>query len=599
MFFRTSRRPRVRVLAAVVGLTAAATTVLATPAHSVPSPEAAACPAAYPVAELTAHQPVDGLTVSSGNTPDTFTGEVLGVVQDGIAPGLDLIMVRLTSTEIDRVGGIWAGMSGSPVYAADDRLIGAVSYGLAYGPSPVAGVTPAADMKALIDGSAPAVSARLMARTRDVTLPQLTQQRLVTEGLATPSEATEGLRRLPLPMSVSGMANSSRLSKATSLMNLPDVRLYRAGAAPLAPADDEIFAGSNLAASMSYGDFSAVGTGTTTMVCDGQVVGFGHPFNWTGASSMTMHGADAIYIQEDPVSAPFKVSNPTGPVGVIDGDHMAGISGLLGQLPDTTLVHSVVSMTDGSTRTGDTYVSVPDFLPDATALAELANQDRVFDRAGQGSSLVHVIIDGTTAGGEPFTLVRTNRFASPDDISFESVFEMYDDVAAIIGNDFTDVTVDSVRIATAMDPVNRAFSVGKVERKSGATYTRLVASSVIKARAGSTVALRVTLNSRRNAFGSKVVMVHVKVPSARVGAFGALDVGQNSDGEPGFGDVGTSSAAPSSFDGLLAQLASAPRNDQLRAEIDLFTRGSQQSSGATLVHDVVQGGRSFEFRITR
>ncbi|MCB0907999.1 MAG: hypothetical protein KDB63_12880, partial [Nocardioidaceae bacterium] len=97
---------------------------------------AATCDTPFPVADLVPHQAVTGLTVSAGTTPDGFTGEVLGVVKNGIAPGLDMVMVRLTSTEIDRVGGIWAGMSGSPVYADDGRLIGAVAYGLAWGPSP-------------------------------------------------------------------------------------------------------------------------------------------------------------------------------------------------------------------------------------------------------------------------------------------------------------------------------------------------------------------------------------------------------------------------------------------------------------------------------
>ena len=59
-------------------------------------------------------------------------------------------------------------------------------------------------------------------------------------------------------------------------------RSGKAAAAPAEAAEDEIFAGSNLAASLSYGDFSAVGTGTTTMVCDDKVVGFGHPFGSWG-----------------------------------------------------------------------------------------------------------------------------------------------------------------------------------------------------------------------------------------------------------------------------------------------------------------------------
>lgn len=36
--------------------------------------------------------------------------------------------------------------------------------------------------------------------------------------------------------------------------------------------------------------------------------------------------------------------------------------------------------------------------------------------------------------GSRFTLVRTNRFASPRDISFESIFELSDDVRAPLGN---------------------------------------------------------------------------------------------------------------------------------------------------------------------
>src|SRR5688572_12561982 len=139
-------RFRMQVATVSVAVLAVATPLVGpAPAHSVPADPA--CPDAFPVADLAKGQPVDGLTVSSGNVPDVFAGEVLGVVDDGIAPDLDMIAVRLTSTEIDRVGGIWAGMSGSPVYAADGRLIGAVAYGLAFGPSPVAGVTPAEEMK--------------------------------------------------------------------------------------------------------------------------------------------------------------------------------------------------------------------------------------------------------------------------------------------------------------------------------------------------------------------------------------------------------------------------------------------------------------------
>jgi hypothetical protein len=477
-----------------------------------------------------------------------------------------------------------------------------VAYGLATGPSPVAGVTPAADMMALLGGSAAAQSTALASSKKHVALPRAMQQRLVSAGIATSAEASAGLTQLPLPLGVSGMVNAARLNKAASLINATGVRLYRAGVAPVTPAADAgIFAGSNLAASLSYGDFSAVGTGTTTIVCGDQVVGFGHPFDWTGDSSLTLHSADAIYIQEDPTLAGFKVSNPTGPVGTIDGDHLAGISGVVGDIPDTALVHSVVTLAGGGMRTGDSYVSVPDFLPTAAALAELGNQDRVFDRIAAGSSLVHFTVDGTTSLDEPFTLVRTNRFADPFDISQASIFELADDVTALVENQFTDITINDVRITAVLSAANRAFTVGKVEQKIGGTFKRLRNSSVITALPGSTVRLRVTLNSLRNAFGSKVVMVAVKVPTARAGAFGQLTVGQASDSGGGFSGFGSTDAAgaPTSFGGLLAQLSNAPRNDQLNAEIDLFTRRRVSSVGSTQLQDVVQGGRGFRFQIAR
>lgn len=139
---RLTARRRGRALASLItvaGLGIGAAAAVAGPAQS--ADPTGDCAVAFPEADLAAGQDVTGLTVTHGTTPEGFTGEVLGVLDDGIAPDIDMIMVRLDSPEIERVG-IWQGMSGSPVYAEDGRLIGAVSYGLAMGPSPVAGVTP-------------------------------------------------------------------------------------------------------------------------------------------------------------------------------------------------------------------------------------------------------------------------------------------------------------------------------------------------------------------------------------------------------------------------------------------------------------------------
>ena len=84
--------PRTTVLGAAVAALVAATAPVS-PAQSAPDPS---CPGAIAVANVSKGMPVHGLTVTSGTTPGEFTGEVVGVLDDGIAPGLDMIMVKLS-----------------------------------------------------------------------------------------------------------------------------------------------------------------------------------------------------------------------------------------------------------------------------------------------------------------------------------------------------------------------------------------------------------------------------------------------------------------------------------------------------------------------
>jgi hypothetical protein len=175
-------------------------------ASAVPDP-ANPCPDAFPVVDLVAGMVATGLTVEKGNVADPFTATVVGVIADGIAPGVDMIIVDTDSPAIQRAGGVWAGMSGSPVYAPDGRLIGAVAYGLSFGPSKIAGVTPAADMKALL--TRPVATPRPAAK---VARPAQLRQRLVASGAATSAEASSGMRQLPIPLAVSGI-NQGHLGK--------------------------------------------------------------------------------------------------------------------------------------------------------------------------------------------------------------------------------------------------------------------------------------------------------------------------------------------------------------------------------------------------
>jgi hypothetical protein len=599
---RPGRRPASAALAVFTAAAVAAGVAAAPAAGSASSTD---CPLPYPVASLTKGQALTGLTVTSGTEPTGFTGEVLGVVRDGIAPGLDMVMARLRSPELDRVGGVWQGMSGSPVYAADGRLVGAVGYGLAWGPSTVAGITPAAEMYRLLEKAPtdPAARATLRAASSEepVELPHRLLARVADAGDVSQEQAREGLTRLPVPFGISGMANAKRLSQATRAFDLKGVRIHQSGAASPTHAEAPVVPGGNLAASISYGDLSAVGIGTATAVCGNQVVGFGHPMLWSGPSRLTMHGADAMYIQEESLGAPFKVANASAPVGGIAQDRMAGLVGLQSpaDVPDTTEVTSYVEVPGEWSRTGTTHISVPDAVPDMAAFHLLVDQDRVFDAIGTGSAKVGWRVTGTRADGRTFTFHRTDRFASEWDISFEAIWDLYDQLAQIHFNDLETVTLEKISTTSTMVRRYESYKIVKVRVLNGKRWQDLRAGKPLVLRPGSTKKFRVLLSSA--ALGKATVPLNLPVPERMGRRSGSLEiVGGNSywsesdyyfEEEPYM----SGPTGPATFEGLLKKLSTAPRNDQVLANLSIFKRaGVMRRTTRSNAAAVVTGGVAVE-----
>jgi hypothetical protein len=548
-------------------------------------------------------QEVTGLTVTSGTSPDGFEGEILGVIKDGIAPGLDMIMARLTSPEIDRVG-IWQGMSGSPVYAEDGRLIGAVSYGLAWGPSPVAGITPAEEMyRQLSDRPLDAV-APVAESAEEVAIPQAMSRRMVSAGAASEEETAEGLSRLPLPIGISGMANAKRLKRAEKAFALPGAHVYRSGS--VSAADDQIpvVAGGNLAASLSYGDVSSVGVGTATVVCGDEVLAFGHPMMFSGPSKLTMHGADAVYIQEDPVGPGFKVANAGAPIGAISQDRLSGLFGLqdAAAVPGTSEITSYVEVPGEWSRTGSTKISVPDSVPDIAAFHLLADQDRVFDSINKGSATVGWTVTGKRANGRAFTYSRTDKFANEYDLSFEPVFDLYDELARMHFNDIEDVTIDKIKTTSVMSRKYAAYKVKKVRVRMRGRWHAVRSDRPLLLRGGTTKRFEVLLTS--GDLAPARVRVKLEVPKRIGHKSGMLEIlGGNSyysGGEEDFSEgyyLGSGqSNAPETFDALLAKMRNQPRNDQVIARLMLFKRDGTllKRSGRGNAKAVVNGGVTLE-----
>ena len=588
-------RARARVAAALTTLALTVAGALAASAQEEPPAAPGPCPAAVPVAELTPGMPgLYGLTVSKGDTPERFDVEVLDVLTDGIAPGVPMIVVETSSPAIERAGGIWAGMSGSPVYTADGRWVGAVAYGLASTASPIGGITPATEMAKVLGYNATVPQARL--KTTGKFPPALAAKVDKADEGASLAQVRGGYKRLPVDIGVAGLADS-RLGKVEAKLG-QGANVYRAaGSSGGAAAPGGIALGGNFAAAIAYGDITVGGVGTTTVVCGDQALAFGHPFENVGPSSFSAHTASAVTIQPDGFS-PFKLANFGGVAGTVDQDRRAAIRGKLGAGPATIPVTANATDLDtGNSREGVTQITDTRYFHAFAPFAVLGNSDVVTDRIGDGRAQVSWTITGTTAEG-PFELTRSNKYAydkdesTPfdDDITYLAVSELAGQLDALQRTRLADVTFTGLTTSTTVNGTYAADRITKVEQRVGNAWVP-VPRGGITARPGQTIRLLATLTPDGGG-PVRIRGLNVTVPADASGAAGTITVrGGNELVEP--------TTIPATFDELLASFREAPRGNEVIATLGL----DDGEGGTTTVQTVrkatpeVTDGR-FDFALT-
>lgn len=539
-------------LSAVVATALAGTAVLAPATSAAPVGD---CDTAYPVSQLAEGQRVTGLTVSKGTTPEGFRGSVVGVLDDGIAPGLDMVVVELTSAEIDRIGGIWAGMSGSPVYASNGELIGAVAYGLTWGNSPVAGVTPFEEMDDLLGVEPPA---RVRVSKREAA-------ELADGSSLTRAEAEAGFRRLPVNrvMQMQGSLVEQRLTMDRRgreyLASVPRAASAGGWSDAVTAGVETLVPGGNVAATMSYGDVTAGGVGTVTSVCGDRLVGFGHPAEFLGATTLGMHPASVLTVLDDDLGVPYKLANFGDLVGTVTDDRRAGIAGVVGPLPDTLDVTSSVVF-GAESRTGVTQVPFQDFGASATFYTLVGNHDRVIDGLTGGSELQSWTIRGTGPDGAAYTLRDADRYRSASDITYTSPWDVADTVWLL--QNIPGVGVDSVTVDGDVITDDTYYRIRRVEQyRDGAWAT---VKSRVRAQAGRTLRLRAVLSDGTT---SRNVVWRWDVPRRLAGGEGELTVlGGESDWEYLEAD---------SLPEVLRAARTGLRNDQVRFSVAGYGEGGR------------------------
>jgi len=588
--------------------------LLGAPANAGAVPVANQCPAPVPLADVEAGMQGEGLTVVRGSTPQPFSVEVLGVLPGALGPGRDLIMIEVSDLPgghvIDQGGGIWAGMSGSPVYVGD-QLLGAVSYGFTSSPSPIGGVTPAADMYSLLSlptGGANFDAARSTAAAQDprtIAIPGEMSERIAATG----ARAGTMLERLPLPVPVSGL-NSARMARFQADADAAGLGIiaYPGGQADPTGASAQIaqpLPGGNFASVLSYGDFSAAGVGTTTAVCDDQALAFGHPMQLAGASTYGANDAESLAIIRDNVLGSFKMANITTGLGVVDQDRQAGIRAQLGPPPVTTPVTSTIAAPDiGRSRTGTTQVAHQAFLPTVALFGTFAAYDSVFEEIGDGTATNAWTITGTRATGRPFSVSRANQWASLTHVVFSPTLDLAFTVDGLLHNKFEPVTIGNITYTSSVTSTVHRLRVADAQLSvNGGPYDRPVAVDVP---AGALLQVRVVLEP----YGSgdeRTVEMSLRVPEGTNGQTGTLNILGEPDtqGDPTaclLNPAGCTEQPPAnSLDDYLNEIRNAPRNDALSLTLTL---NPLQGIGAPTIvsttqpqDQVVTGKRTFSVNV--
>jgi hypothetical protein len=554
-------------------------------ALSTPAPAAVDCaspPQIMPTSQLTPGMTGSGLTTIEGTTPTPFDVEVLGVMKDYIWLGVDAIVVRITGPQsfLDATGGVFHGMSGSPVYI-NGRLIGSVSYGVTYYDGTVVGLTPAEAMVDLFDLQGPAGSLQM---PQHIAFDRATRRSIATSFGDAPSAVTGGLELLPTVLSASGLSGS-RLDQLQGMVaeHDPGVRVVGGSSMPSnLPVNPQPFtAGQPIGSVLSWGDFTVWAAGTVAIACDDELVAYGHSLFYypPGALQIGMTGVSVLAVGHG-IVPDVMVANLTEPRGTFRRDAFAGEAGFVGEAPASVPITSSISSLDtGTSRDGQTDSIFGDdyFLDYEVWGHHILNFGAVQQSMGPGTSRLAYTIEGTH-NGTPFSLSNRTMYASEYDAT-SSVYKLTSAIDQLLYGGFGGVEITSVDSTGEITSDQLVGTISDVKTSSSLDKA-LKHRSVIDARPGSSVKVQVTLETSEG--GSTVATMSVKVP--RSGGGGTANVRG--------GREEWYVRRPGSFGQLLNKLSGGAHYD----ELILSGVGAKQVQQQPVI---VDGKASFRIRIVR
>ncbi|MEP6756714.1 MAG: hypothetical protein ABJA67_14505 [Chthonomonadales bacterium] len=421
-------------------------------------------PDIMPISQVKAGMVGYGLTVFRGTLIEKFYVRIVDVVRKGslIAPGHDMILVKMSGGPMTlRGANVIHGMSGSPIYI-NGKIIGAFSQGEPASKEPLGGVTPIQDMLEAWDPNLPVTtsdSGAILAtslNTAELHSPiirnghRISHVQFNTPGTKLFVHRSDTVYLQPCTTIATFSSSSASVrSKLTKMLAPYNVEL----ATGVSGAQDPQFKGTALLPGAAFGmmlvtgDLSMGAFGTVTYRQGNKLIGFGHPFMGMGAVDAAFCSA---YVHDvyPLLTASYKICSAGPVVGSSVQDRMFGVTGTLGQKPNTIPV--TVNVVDITTKRSRVFhcqsVRHPNLFSGLVSAIAGAAVSEVRSTPGPCMAKVTTTVDIPEIG----KVTRTNTCFDARSIDNAATSDLDDLLAIITGNPFYPLTIKSADIHVEM-----------------------------------------------------------------------------------------------------------------------------------------------------
>lgn len=395
-----------------------------------------------------------GMSVFQGSKPERFEVEVLGTL-DGIPnPRQSIVIARLSGPLVERTG-VFAGMSGSPVYI-DGKLVGAVAYAFPFAKEPIAGITPIKNMIDVFESGEkeePRSSQRisfktLIGQSASPALDWLPQTpsaqvgpRAAASGTALTPYVGQTIIPIATPVTFTGISQDVVDAFAGDLRKIGIQPIAGVGGGssmgPMVPANETTLApGSSVSVQLVRGDFTIEAAGTVTYRNGEQIYAFGHPFLSSGSTSWPMAEGSVVTVVPN-LNNSFKLSAAGNLVGSINQDRATGVYGQLGNKPRMVPIKLTVHTSRNKTETYTFEIVSDSFLTPLLSKitmysAIVATERQIGNQTVSLSGRIvldgqpDVVLDNSFAASNGAALFAVNAVAQPLAVLFGSGFNALD-----------------------------------------------------------------------------------------------------------------------------------------------------------------------------